>query len=114
MSRSGVSGAGSALLVIDVQQQPLSELTSSERRTEFLGVLASLIEQARERGLPVVYVRHSDDWTNAHASGGRRGGRAHRSRGRRRLAALARGCLAGRRFASRSLTKRSLASRRLH
>jgi nicotinamidase-related amidase len=62
MSGSGALGAGSALLVIDVQQQSLSELAPSERRAEFLGVLASLIERARERGVPVVYIRHSDEW----------------------------------------------------
>jgi nicotinamidase-related amidase len=59
---AGGLGAGSALLVIDVQQQPLSELSSGERRAEFLAVLASLVERARERGMPVVYVRHSDEW----------------------------------------------------
>jgi nicotinamidase-related amidase len=50
-----------ALVVIDVQQQPLSELVPG-RRPEFLSTIASLLSGARERSVPVVYVRHQDEW----------------------------------------------------
>ena len=50
-----------ALLVIDVQQQPLSELEPG-RGPEFLATITTLLRGARERGIPVVYVRHQDEW----------------------------------------------------
>jgi nicotinamidase-related amidase len=50
-----------ALLVIDVQEQPLSELVAG-RRPEFLATIAALVNHARERGIPLIYVRHQDDW----------------------------------------------------
>jgi nicotinamidase-related amidase len=56
------SGEKAALLVVDVQHQPLSELSSVERRTEFLTTIGSLVARARALGVPVVYVRHQDDW----------------------------------------------------
>jgi nicotinamidase-related amidase len=54
-------GKRAALLVIDVQQQPLSELPP-QRRAEFLRTIASLIDRARERGIALIYVRHQDEW----------------------------------------------------
>ena len=45
------------LLIIDVQQALLDELAAS-RRAELLQALGSVLERARAKGLPVVYVRH--------------------------------------------------------
>jgi nicotinamidase-related amidase len=56
-----VASVNAALLVIDVQQQPLSELLPA-RRPAFLKTIASLLRGARKRGMPVVYVRHQDEW----------------------------------------------------
>jgi nicotinamidase-related amidase len=50
-----------ALLVIDVEQQPLNELAPGRRRA-FLDTIASLLNNARGRGVPVVYVRNEDEW----------------------------------------------------
>jgi nicotinamidase-related amidase len=61
MSR-GTKANRAALLVIDVQQQPLSELSSPDRRAEFLATIAALITHARDESMPIVYVRHQDAW----------------------------------------------------
>jgi nicotinamidase-related amidase len=45
------------LLIIDVQRALVDELPPA-RRTEFVGTLVSLLDRARSKGLPVVYVRH--------------------------------------------------------
>jgi nicotinamidase-related amidase len=53
-----------ALLVVDVQRELVDELTP-ERRGTFLGTLTRLIDDARERGTQLVYVRHQDDYLRA-------------------------------------------------
>jgi nicotinamidase-related amidase len=45
------------LLIIDVQQALLDEL-APPRRAELLQTLVSVLDRARAKGLPVVYVRH--------------------------------------------------------
>jgi nicotinamidase-related amidase len=57
-----------ALLVIDVQQQPLSELLP-ERKPQFLATIATLLKGARDRDILVVYVRHQDEWMRPGSDG---------------------------------------------
>jgi nicotinamidase-related amidase len=47
-----------ALLVIDVQN---GVVTGAPRRDEVVANIARLVDQAREEGVPVVWVQHSDD-----------------------------------------------------
>lgn len=47
-----------ALLVVDMQTGVLAD---AYRRTEVTDTVASLVERARTSGVPVVWVRHSDD-----------------------------------------------------
>ncbi len=49
------------LLVIDVQRE-LVQALDPNRRAAFLGTLSPLLEAARTREVPVVYVRHQDDF----------------------------------------------------
>ena len=52
-------GMGVALLVVDMQREIVGGLPP-ERRTAFVASLCGLIDRARGRGVPVVYVRHAD------------------------------------------------------
>jgi len=47
-----------AVLVIDVQKGVVAE---AYRRDEVVATIASLVERAREQGVPVVWVQHSDE-----------------------------------------------------
>jgi nicotinamidase-related amidase len=49
---------GTALLVVDVQNDVVAR---AHARDEVVGAVAGLVERAREAGVPVVWVRHSDD-----------------------------------------------------
>ena len=49
-----------ALLVVDVQRD-LVDALAPERRAAFLQTVSGTIAGARERGIPVVYVRHADE-----------------------------------------------------
>lgn len=51
---------GRALLVIDVQND-LVDALPPPRRTELLARIAELVQRARERGTPLVYVRHNEE-----------------------------------------------------
>jgi nicotinamidase-related amidase len=50
-----------ALLVVDVQRELVQGL-EAERRSAFLRTLSGLLERARAADVPVVYVRHQDDY----------------------------------------------------
>lgn len=50
--------SASALVVIDVQKDVFSDAC---KRDEVVANIASLVDQAREAGAPVVWVQHSDD-----------------------------------------------------
>jgi nicotinamidase-related amidase len=47
-----------ALLVIDVQNGVVGE---AHRRDEVVANISTLVDQARDRGVPVVWVQHSDE-----------------------------------------------------
>lgn len=49
---------GSALLVIDVQN---GVIDGAYRRDDVVGTIRSLVDRARNEGVPVVWVQHSDD-----------------------------------------------------
>jgi nicotinamidase-related amidase len=59
-----------ALLVIDVQNEVVRWLPA-ERQTAFLALLRGVIREARERGIPLVYVRHQDAFLRADTDGWR-------------------------------------------
>jgi nicotinamidase-related amidase len=48
----------SALLVIDVQN---GVIDGAYRRDEVVGTIRSLVDRARDEGVPVVWIQHSDD-----------------------------------------------------
>lgn len=48
----------SALVVIDVQRDVVS---NAFRRNEVVATIAGLVDRAREEGVPVIWVQHSDD-----------------------------------------------------
>ena len=50
--------AKTALLVVDVQNQVVAQ---AHERDAVVGNIATLVEQARRGGVPVVWVRHGDD-----------------------------------------------------
>jgi nicotinamidase-related amidase len=57
-----------ALLVVDVQNEVIDELTP-DRRATFVAVLAELIARARAYGAPVVYIRHNDEFLTVGSKG---------------------------------------------
>ena len=58
-----VSGAGTALLVIDVQQGLFERATPIYKADEVLMNINALIDRAREAGVPVIFIQHSNDNT---------------------------------------------------
>jgi nicotinamidase-related amidase len=50
-----------ALVVVDVQNDVVGELPP-QRRSEFLGAIASIVERARSQGTPLIYIRHQDEY----------------------------------------------------
>lgn len=62
ISESGQTKRGkTALLVIDVQQGLFQQATPIYRAEEVLKNISILIKQAREAGVPVIYIQHSND-----------------------------------------------------
>lgn len=62
----GVTNSGSALLVIDVQRDVVS---NAHRRDEVVATIASLVDRARSEQVPVIWVQHADEELPAHTDG---------------------------------------------
>jgi nicotinamidase-related amidase len=56
-----VHGAGTALLVIDVQLELFQKSTPVFQANTTLATINTLIERARQAGVPVIYVQHNND-----------------------------------------------------
>ena len=52
-----------ALLVIDVQQGLFERESPIYKEAKFLDILNSVIDRAREAGVPVIFIQHSNDST---------------------------------------------------
>jgi nicotinamidase-related amidase len=58
-----VSGGGTALLVIDVQQGLFERTNPIYGAEEVLTNITTLIDRARQAGVPVIFIQHSNDNT---------------------------------------------------
>jgi nicotinamidase-related amidase len=54
-------GTATALLVIDVQQGLFEKSTPIYHKEAFLAAVSGLIEQARQAGVPVIFIQHAND-----------------------------------------------------
>ena len=58
-----------ALVIIDVQTAMFMEEAKPYRGDEVVGNICSLLDKAREKGIPVVFVQHDDEWMQKGSAG---------------------------------------------